>query len=280
MNAIQRVFLAFAMLAPLLAGAQVISPTVISRFQWNSPYQEIMGSAEYVARYQLYYVKASRDPGIYTWATTRTEIGKHYLGYLDEGGYLGDSVTNVALSEKWDKAKAWQAFKSVPVKRRITSYTVVDLGQQEVICQDKVHGIEYTARFPYPKLAWTLTKGDTVVMGVSCKRATTSYAGREYVAYYSLDHRVPYGPYIFHGLPGLIFALYDTEHVFNFSLASFEKVQHFVPIYLRRKFDKTEKVSGEELRKLLNNNYMNATVDTPDGRRIKVYYPYNPMERD
>lgn len=65
-------------------------------------------------------------------------------------------------------------------------------------------------------MRWTMQPGDTVILGYPCKRATTSFGGRSYVAWFTTQIPISDGPYKFHGLPGLIVRIADTrdEHVF------------------------------------------------------------------
>ena len=64
---------------------------------------------------------------------------------------------------------------------------------------------------PLPDFQWKLEAGDTLILDKPCKKATCSYAGRNYVAWYTEEVNLPYGPYIFGGLPGLIIYLHDTK---------------------------------------------------------------------
>lgn len=60
---------------------------------------------------------------------------------------------------------------------------------------------------------------DTSILDIQCIMATTRYAGRDYIAWFSPDIPINDGPYKFSGLPGLIIKLHDTlnEHVFTFN---------------------------------------------------------------
>lgn len=58
---------------------------------------------------------------------------------------------------------------------------------------------------------------DTTILDLSCLMATTSYGGRDYVAWFAPDVPISDGPYKFCGLPGLIVRIADTEneHIFE-----------------------------------------------------------------
>jgi GLPGLI family protein len=79
-----------------------------------------------------------------------------------------------------------------------------------------------TDRFKYidtlPTFEWKLINDEKKIGEYICKKAITNFAGRNYVAWYSLDFPVFDGPFKFYGLPGLIFQIYDTSNDYNFNL--------------------------------------------------------------
>lgn len=70
---------------------------------------------------------------------------------------------------------------------------------------------------------WKLIKQDTIMNGYVCKKATVNYAGRDWSAWYNPDIPITVGPYKFHGLPGLVMMLTDSENVFSFIVNEVKK---------------------------------------------------------
>lgn len=62
-----------------------------------------------------------------------------------------------------------------------------------------------------PLIDWKLEKETKEIGSLICRKATTSFRGREYTAWYTLEIPLPYGPWKLHGLPGLILEAYDTN---------------------------------------------------------------------
>lgn len=63
---------------------------------------------------------------------------------------------------------------------------------------------------------WKLISQDTIIRGFNCKKATLNYGGRVWTAWYNPEIPITVGPYKFHGLPGLIMSISDSENIFSF----------------------------------------------------------------
>lgn len=72
------------------------------------------------------------------------------------------------------------------------------------------------------KLNWELVSERKLINNYNCKKATVSYGGRDWIAWYSIDIASTSGPYIFKGLPGLILEVSDVDNVFHFTIESLQ----------------------------------------------------------
>lgn len=85
---------------------------------------------------------------------------------------------------------------------------------------------------PYDlNLSWQLVSESKKLLGHDCQKATLNFGGREWIAYYTNDIPVPDGPYKFHGLPGLILEVFDTEGDYHFSAVDIRKIRPNQPGY-------------------------------------------------
>ena len=85
------------------------------------------------------------------------------------------------------------------------------------------------------KMVWELdNQQDSVILGFNCQKARTSYAGRNYTAWYAPQIPVSEGPYKFNGLPGLILKICDTKNEHCFTLTSMKQVNYFQPIFISK----------------------------------------------
>lgn len=71
---------------------------------------------------------------------------------------------------------------------------------------------------------WKLTNEKKQVNSLNLQKATTTWGGRNWTAWFSPDIPFQEGPYKFHGLPGLIVELYDDKNNYKFELVKTEKI--------------------------------------------------------
>ena len=62
---------------------------------------------------------------------------------------------------------------------------------------------------------WKLHQEIKKIGGFICQKATIKFRGRNYIAWFTNEIPVPFGPWKFKGLPGLILEVYDTDNVFH-----------------------------------------------------------------
>lgn len=62
-----------------------------------------------------------------------------------------------------------------------------------------------------PKLEWKLISETKIIENYVCFKAKVNFRGREFIAWYTNDIPLPYGPLKFSGLPGLIIEIYDSK---------------------------------------------------------------------
>ncbi len=68
------------------------------------------------------------------------------------------------------------------------------------------------------ELNWKIENETKDILGMKAQKATTTYGGRNWIAYFTNEIPLQEGPYVFSGLPGLITEIYDTQNDYVFSL--------------------------------------------------------------
>ena len=65
---------------------------------------------------------------------------------------------------------------------------------------------------------WKLSTDTKIVGNYNLQKATTTFGGRNWIAWFNTEINLNEGPYKFRGLPGLIFEIADDQNRFSFNL--------------------------------------------------------------
>lgn len=65
---------------------------------------------------------------------------------------------------------------------------------------------------------WKLEPNETLnISGYECRKASLNFRGRKYIAYYTTEIPISFGPWKFKNLPGLILYIYSNTGTMNYS---------------------------------------------------------------
>lgn len=140
-----------------------------------------------------------------------------------------------------------------------------------------------------PDCGWELADGERTILGYACRRATCTFRGRNYEAWYAPEIAVSAGPWKFGGLPGLILAIRDDAGVLDLEATGVE--ERVEPIRMtKRNYMKASRKKYRELKQkimtdpigyLTNNSNVRMTVKNEDGTPLgpgDLLRGYNPIE--
>ncbi|WP_312392377.1 GLPGLI family protein [Chryseobacterium sp.] len=98
---------------------------------------------------------------------------------------------------------------------------------------------------------WTILDEKKKIDNYNCQKAEVDYGGRKWIAWFTNEISMQEGPYVFHGLPGLIVKICDEKLNYDFELSQIRdfKWKELYP----EKFQK--KISWEDFQKLQKNFY-------------------------
>lgn len=109
------------------------------------------------------------------------------------------------------------------------------------------------------KLNWQISKETQKIREWNCQKAEVDYLGRKWIAWFTNSIPIPDGPYKFHGLPGLIVKIEDTNQEFGFTL---EGVSNKV-IERELESENAIAITYEKYKKLFVDNYLDP------GKRVR-----------
>lgn len=97
-----------------------------------------------------------------------------------------------------------------------------DFRNNKIIERNFIQGRAFIITDSLRAINWTLVNETKEIEGIECQKAKASVYGREYEVWFSNKFAVPYGPWKFQGLPGLILEARSIDGEINFELKSFQ----------------------------------------------------------
>jgi len=182
--------------------------------------------------YRLTYRPDSTD------AKTRTELTRLQIGnklsrfetsntlFLDST--MAATMATVTLAQQRGETPAIKIDN--PDRSRFSSFfrgVIFKLPTaQEMAVYDRIGGTKYYYQEPASLFTWVIAPTTATIAGYACQRATTTFGGRTWEAWFTRAVPIADGPYKFYGLPGLIVKVADTRGHFVFELT---KLRQLVP---------------------------------------------------
>lgn len=120
-----------------------------------------------------------------------------------------------------------------------------DLQTGEIWTVGTLSGLDFLYHEPH-KIEWEVMTESKKVADFEVIQAKTSYAGRDYIAWFAPQIPIPDGPMVFTGLPGLILEIYDTQNRYHFLMESLFELEE--PTVF--KLPKAKSVSKAEFKEL------------------------------
>lgn len=129
---------------------------------------------------------------------------------------------------------------------------------------------------PLTEMEWQI--GDSVknVLGYECIKAETDYHGRRWTAWFTPDVPIPFGPWKFHGLPGLIL-MAEANNGNSFVATGIEKTDRIIsPMYSENEYDRKDRKKALAENEYYLNNRESILKAKLGG---SVQFGYDPSER-
>ena len=90
-----------------------------------------------------------------------------------------------------------------------------EFNENEVIYNGKTPINQYIVRDNSIHLDWKIYNETKLIGSYETRKASTTFRGRNYTAWFTDKIPVDFGPYKFYGLPGLILEIYDDQNVYK-----------------------------------------------------------------
>ena len=192
----------------------------------------------YKATYQLEYQEDSTDTN-----SIKSEIGVLYLDnghsrYSSLGKAVKDSLENMKNPETVTMGDYSQM---TDFKYKIYK----DYQDNKLILAEKVFQYELKYNQDLKQIDWEILPENKEILGFKVQKATGTFGGRDYIAWFAPELPFSDGPYKFSGLPGLIIEISDLREHYDFSLTGFQELQE--PVIQLLNLENYKDVSQHEL---------------------------------
>ncbi len=163
----------------------------------------------------------------------------------------------------------------------------IDFAQNEIDVTTKFIDSRYGYKEALDIPIWRVDTAVIYILNAKCNKATTTYKGRNYIAWFTLDIPVSKGPWLFNGLPGLILRVNDDKNQFEFECLELNTPSNatsaFMPYsnvrYIAKKtYQEKKKLFAQNLIEFLKAEN-GAYVKSSDGTLVvRPNKPYNPLD--
>lgn len=127
-----------------------------------------------------------------------------------------------------------------PVKKTYT-YVFSNLSENRLRYFGKFGGEQCYYDEPLEEMSWEISDSTTTVLGYECQSAQTDYHGRRWTAWFTAEIPISFGPWKFHGLPGLILKA-EADPGFEFIATGIEKTDRVMtPMYSADDYQKVKR---------------------------------------
>jgi GLPGLI family protein len=159
------------------------------------------------------------------------------------------------MEKRFPNAQAGE--KSITMQPEIYYGTQVNVLDTEKDSLLSLMGMRYINKLLYlkektPKINWSIKDSTKNIGNYNVQKATATFRGRDYTAWFTPEIPVPFGPWKLHGLPGLILQAYDSSGSIYFSATniSLNSINTMEPISLD---DSDQTVTLAEYKDIMNN---------------------------
>ncbi|WP_282017344.1 GLPGLI family protein [Salegentibacter mishustinae] len=193
--------------------------------------KEIEDQIKYKAIYELTYAPDSTDINELKTEDFNLFLGNKVSIFASRGRTMSDSlkmnlqgrdIGSMDFEERTKRTKT--EFESVIYK----GFPEEKISYSYKILRDNLRYEEDLNQF-----SWEILPENKLIEGYQSQKATTTFAGRNYIAWFTSEIPISEGPYKFNGLPGLILEISDVQNHYNYKLKSFEKFKNPASVELK-----------------------------------------------
>jgi GLPGLI family protein len=213
----------------LLASMLIFSVPVVGQF-FDLP-GKTLGKAELIATYSFKWREDSLNLNFPRQEDMMLLLGNNMSVFMSLNFYKNNQE-----GRKYEQEGRLKEYLSLPYDKRYRtrfSYTIYkNFPVGKMLYRDKVVDNYLQYEEDLNAFNWVISNETSTISDYKVQKASVSYGGRNWIAWYCTDLPFSDGPYKFRGLPGLIVNLYDTKKHYEFELVFIGKPEKETPIEL------------------------------------------------
>lgn len=175
---------------------------------------------------------AKAQKGILYYKLTIEEKNKprpeNYVCYFSDNKSI-EFFLPKALNESTVQTGSNSIDKSFLVKNKDSKQLFIykDFLNRSLLLGDNIIFKKYLIADTLANFKWNITNEKQKILKYNCIKATTTFRGRNYIAWFTDEIAIQNGPWKFCGLPGLIVKVNDTANNYSFELEGIDLATSF-----------------------------------------------------
>lgn len=269
---------------------------------WNDVAKDTVDYTNLEVIYNLKYRRQSNSNESHLWMLTKLQIGTSRTKYYSIICQFIDDVQQVILGQVQKSTKMPGVGYSYPYTEEelaIKNNSGRDFVNSEIWINNHTRGLKerahdyarYSQSIEYveslPQFEWELMETVDTVAGYVCSKAKTSFRGREWTVWFTMEIPISAGPWKFNGLPGLILKAQDDKLDYIWECQNITQTRNPIVYYNVKKDVLTRNKWQRYMRQVHNSPLAmlgggGTTVFLYNGKSIidsdNWSIPYNPIE--
>ena len=185
------------------------------------------------------------------------EMGKKYSKCFSLYRSLNESILNDQFTEQQKKGAEKMSIDLSNFTKTGTTVNYYRNSSSNVITYTDQLFMDSYLVDDTVNMQWELQKDTITLVGYFCNKAHTTFRGRNYSAWYTTQIPMPFGPYKFGGLPGVILFIKEDKGNFDFQCVDIE-------ILKQKQLLELDKIKQIKVNRLTHKKLVKHMIENPD----------------
>src|SRR6218665_169661 len=139
------------------------------------------------------------------------------FGTTEKNRYELSFCNNESFYEQFFPSREGQSIQTIGgfLEPQIPSNYYLNIKNNQLIFKEGIAFKAVVAQEDQIEIGWKISDETKKIGDFSCQKATAAFKGNNYIAWFTTDIPVSFGPWKLHGLPGLILECHDETNFFT-----------------------------------------------------------------